>query len=149
MLPLLFALGWQPGRVVPALHLCMGCESTSGMGCSSPCCPVGTGLPWGPLCCLGQETMLGCVRAPVPSAYVCPAFALSLTVNTLPLTHHLLQDVLGNILFKSFFFSYTEMSFCWIERSVPLKFGFKNASLPLSLSSLEHSALNAFCFAMI
>ena len=69
------------------------------------CFPT-SGLPRGPLCCSGPETMLSCVRAPIPSAHVRPASALPLGVNTLPLTHHLLQDVLGNILLKSFFFSY-------------------------------------------
>lgn len=66
------------------------------------CFPT-SGLPWGPLCCSGAEMMLSCVKAPVPSAPVCPASALPFGVNILPLTHHLLQDMLGNILLKSFF----------------------------------------------
>lgn len=60
-------------------------------------------LPWGPLCYSELEMTFGSVRAPVPSARVCHASAPSLHINTLPLTHHLLRDVLGNALSESFF----------------------------------------------
>lgn len=41
---------------------------------------------------------------------LCLASALPLGVNTLPLTHRLPQDVLGNILLKSGFFSYRNVT---------------------------------------
>lgn len=105
MLPSLFALGWQPGRVVPAFSVwsvkaLQAWAATVLAVLGAQLCFPTSGLLWGPLCYSGSEMMLGCVRAPVPSARVCPASALSLAVNMLPLTQHLLQDVLGNILLK-------------------------------------------------
>lgn len=109
------------------------------------CFPT-SGLPWGPLCYSGPEMMLGCVRAPVPSAPVCLASALSLGVNMLPLTYHMLQDVLGNILLKSFFF-HTEMSLLLNSAVSADETWFQNASL--ALTPLKHSALSVFCFAVV
>lgn len=94
----------------------------------------GHGFAFLPLVCLGDlSDVWGQRWCSAVSGHLCSCLSstcpLTWCVNTLPLTHHLLQDVLGNILLKYFFFFFfffiEKCHFYRTERSFLMKFGFK------------------------